>query len=94
MAPIPSSKWLQEIKIEKPLITISHSVDAIIFMADLSFISSGERSRAIIALLYLNYENLHLNLGIFLVIFVQFGPVLVTIAIETKIKICENEHVF
>ena len=29
MAPIPLSKWLQEIKIEKPLISISHSIDAI-----------------------------------------------------------------
>ena len=35
MAPIPLSKWLQEIKIEKPLIRISHSIDAITFMADL-----------------------------------------------------------
>ena len=38
MAPIPSSKWPQEIKKGKktPLINISHSIDVITFMADLS----------------------------------------------------------
>ena len=40
--PAPHQK---EIKIEKPLISISHSIDAITFMADLSYLlSSGERS--------------------------------------------------
>ena len=36
MAPIPSSKWPQQLKIGKHLISISHSIDAITFMADLS----------------------------------------------------------
>ena len=42
------TKWLPELKQEKPLIGISYSTEAIIFMADFS---SDERSRAIMALL-------------------------------------------
>ena len=49
MAPIPSSKWPQEMKIEKSLIRIPHSIDAMTLLAYL--LSSGERSRAIMALL-------------------------------------------
>ena len=41
-----------ELKIEKPLISISHSTNAITFMAYLSLPSSGEQSRAIMALVF------------------------------------------
>ena len=42
------TKWLPELKQEKPLIDISYSTEAITFMANLS---TSERFRAIMALL-------------------------------------------
>ena len=43
------TKWPPKLKVEKPLISISHAIDTITFTANVSL---GERSRAIMALLF------------------------------------------
>ena len=48
------TEWPPELKIEKPLISISHSIDAITFMA---YLSSGEQSRAVMALLLTVFQS-------------------------------------
>ena len=66
------TKWQPERKQEKPQIGISYSTEAITFMANLS---SGEWSRAIMALLFDNYIAIQVVNKLLPVVVVDFARV-------------------